>query len=76
MVLALFNAASAIFFIIFGRLCDSYPYPYIIMASGLGCAIAVFVFWGFASSLPWIFVFVTVFGGLVSLEPLTLKLTL
>ncbi|KAF9560048.1 MFS general substrate transporter [Agrocybe pediades] len=64
MVLALFNAASAVFFIIFGRLCDLYPFPYVIMASGLGCAISVFVLWGFASSLPWIFVFSAVFGGL------------
>ncbi|KAF9568725.1 MFS general substrate transporter [Agrocybe pediades] len=64
LVLALFNAATGIFFIIFGRLCDSFPYPYVIMGSGLGCAVAVFVLWGFATSLPWIFAFTIVFGGL------------
>lgn len=64
--LAVFNAASAIFFMLFGRLSDSYPYPYVIMASGIGCAIASFIFWGFASSLPWIFAFASMFGGFVS----------
>lgn len=66
LVLALFNAATGIFFIVFGQLCDSYPYPYVVMGSGIGCAIAVFVLWGFATSLPWIFAFTIVFGALVS----------
>lgn len=68
LVLALFNAASVLFLILFGRFSDSYPYPYVIMASGIGCALASFVFWGFASSLAWIFAFATVFGGFVSLD--------
>ncbi|KAH9483339.1 MFS transporter asaE [Psilocybe cubensis] len=63
LVLALFNAASVLFLILFGRFSDSYPYAYVIMASGIGCALAAFVFWGFASSLAWIFAFATVFGG-------------
>lgn len=62
--LALFNAASVIFYIMFGRICDSYPYPYVILASGVGSALAAFFLWGFASSLSLVFVFAAVFGGL------------
>ncbi|PPQ81421.1 hypothetical protein CVT25_015925 [Psilocybe cyanescens] len=63
LVLSLFNVAAALFFVLFGRFSDSYPYPYVIMASGIGCALASFIFWGFASSLAWIFSFAIVFGG-------------
>ncbi|KAF8901161.1 major facilitator superfamily domain-containing protein [Gymnopilus junonius] len=63
-VLALFNAASVIFYIMFGRICDSYPYPYVILASGVGSSLAALLLWGFASSLGWVFAFAAVFGGL------------
>ncbi|KDR73320.1 hypothetical protein GALMADRAFT_125448 [Galerina marginata CBS 339.88] len=63
-VLALFNATSPLFYIIFGRMCDLYPYPYVILACGIGSALSAFVLWGFASSLSWVFAFSTIFGGL------------
>ncbi|KDR67204.1 hypothetical protein GALMADRAFT_232213 [Galerina marginata CBS 339.88] len=63
-VLALFNATSVIFYIMFGRICDSYPYPYVILASGVGSSLAALLLWGFASSLGWVFGFAAVFGGL------------
>ena len=65
-VLALFNAVSVVFFIMFGRICDSYPYPYVILASGIGSMLAALLLWGFASSLGWVFAFAAVFGGFVS----------
>jgi predicted MFS family arabinose efflux permease len=64
-VLALFNATSVIFFIVFGHYCDKYPYPYVILVSGIGSALAAFILWGFASSLGWVFAFAVIFGGLV-----------
>lgn len=64
-VLALFNATSVIFYIVFGHYCDKYPYPYVILVSGTGSALAAFILWGFASSLGWVFAFAVIFGGLV-----------
>ncbi|PPQ84852.1 hypothetical protein CVT25_004988 [Psilocybe cyanescens] len=63
MILALFNAASVVCYILFGRICDSYPYPYIILMSGVGSALAAFLLWGYASTLGWMFAFSIVFGG-------------
>ncbi|KIM40029.1 hypothetical protein M413DRAFT_190559 [Hebeloma cylindrosporum] len=54
-VLALFNVTSVIFYIVFGHYCDKYPYPYVILGSGVGSALAAFILWGFASSLGWVF---------------------
>jgi MFS family permease len=62
--LSLFNAASVICFIIFGRLCDSYPYPTVMLFSGLGSALGAFFLWGFATNISLIFSFALVYGGL------------
>ncbi|KAJ4478343.1 MFS general substrate transporter [Lentinula aciculospora] len=62
-VLALFNVASVVCYALFGRLCDSYPYQYIILCSGVGSAFAAFFLWGFATSLALVFTFAIVFGG-------------
>ncbi|KAF4619928.1 hypothetical protein D9613_004669 [Agrocybe pediades] len=61
--LALFNVASVISYVVFGRVCDSYPYPYVVFASGLGSALSAFLIWGFASSLGVVFAFSAVFGA-------------
>ncbi|PPQ69235.1 hypothetical protein CVT25_006952 [Psilocybe cyanescens] len=62
-VLAIFNVSSSLSYLLFGRISDSYPYPYIIFASGLGSALAAFFVWGFASSLTLVFAFAAIFGG-------------
>ncbi|KAJ3932165.1 MAG: MFS general substrate transporter [Lentinula lateritia] len=63
-VLALFNASSVVCYVLFGRICDSYPYAAVILCSGLGSALGAFFLWGFATNLPLIFAFALVFGGL------------
>lgn len=68
-VLALFNASSVVCYVLFGRICDSYPYAAVILCSGLGSALGAFFLWGFATNLPLIFAFALVFGGLVSAHP-------
>ncbi|KAH9487292.1 MFS-type transporter asR1 [Psilocybe cubensis] len=62
-VLAIFNVSSSLSYLLFGRISDSYPYPYIIFVSGLGSALAAFFVWGFASSLTLVFAFAAIFGG-------------
>ncbi|KIK67919.1 hypothetical protein GYMLUDRAFT_256726 [Collybiopsis luxurians FD-317 M1] len=63
LVLALFNVASVIGYTLFGRLCDSYPFQYVILFSGIGSALAAFFLWGFSTSLALVFVFAIIFGG-------------
>ncbi|KAJ3776698.1 MFS general substrate transporter [Lentinula raphanica] len=63
-VLALFNASSVVCYVLFGRICDSYPYAGVILFSGLGSALAAFLLWGFATNLGLVFAFALVFGGL------------
>ncbi|KAJ3876965.1 MFS general substrate transporter [Lentinula edodes] len=63
-VLALFNASSVVCYILFGRICDSYPYATVILCSGLGSALGAFFLWGFATNLGLVFAFALVFGGL------------
>jgi MFS family permease len=62
--LSLFNAASVVCYVIFGRICDSYPYPTVMLFSGLGSALAAFFLWGFATNIGLVFAFSLVFGGL------------
>ncbi|KAH9485839.1 Aspyridones efflux protein apdF [Psilocybe cubensis] len=61
--LALFNAASVICYVLFGRICDSFPYSYVIFTSGFVSALAALLLWGYASTLGIIFAFTVVFGG-------------
>ncbi|KAF9554883.1 MFS general substrate transporter [Agrocybe pediades] len=61
--LALFNVSCVVTYTLFGRICDSYPYPYVIFASGLGCALSAFFIWGFAHSLSAVFAFAAIFGA-------------
>ncbi|KAH7877121.1 major facilitator superfamily domain-containing protein [Lentinula edodes] len=63
-VLALFNASSVVCYILFGQICDSYPYATVILCSGLGSALGAFFLWGFATNLGLVFAFALVFGGL------------
>ena len=52
--------------IVVGYMCDKIPYVHVMLFSTLFSAIAAFTLLGFASSLPLIFVFVVIFGSLVS----------
>src|SRR5437762_1298861 len=49
-----------------GYLCDKIPYIQVMFYSAIFSAIAAFTLLGFASSLPPIFVFVVIFGSLVT----------
>ncbi|TFK98066.1 major facilitator superfamily domain-containing protein [Pterulicium gracile] len=62
--LACFNAASVVCYVIFGRICDSYPYPAVMLFSGIGSALGAFLLWGFATNVGLVFAFAIVFGGL------------
>lgn len=64
-VLALFNSSGVIGQILIGYLSDRFPYPWIMFSSSLGSAIAVFLLWGLANTLPQVFAFAIIFGGLV-----------
>ncbi|KAH7335031.1 major facilitator superfamily domain-containing protein [Rhizoctonia solani] len=61
-VLAVFSLASVVGQVTLGQLCDTVPYHYIIIASGLGSCLAASLLWGFAHSLGLIFGFVILFG--------------
>ena len=52
--------------IVVGYMCDKMPYVQVMLFSALFSAIAAFTVLGFASSLPLVFVFVVIFGSLVS----------
>jgi len=67
LVLAVFNLASVIGQVIFGHLCDRTPYVHVMIVSGVGSALSAYLLWGFAHSLGLIFLFVVIFGGLVSI---------
>ncbi|KDN37867.1 hypothetical protein RSAG8_09841, partial [Rhizoctonia solani AG-8 WAC10335] len=51
--------------VLLGQLCDTVPYQYIIIASGVGSCLAAFLLWGFAHNLGLIFGFVIIFGIMV-----------
>lgn len=61
-VLSAFNASATIGFLFFGRLIDITPYPRIMAASTLICALTAFLLLGFTQSLPTLLAFVMVFG--------------
>lgn len=63
--LSLFNSSGVVGQIVIGHLCDRLPYAWIMFTCTLGSGIAVFVLWGFAHTLPPIFVFSVIFGGLM-----------
>ncbi|KAG9105152.1 hypothetical protein FRC07_009562, partial [Ceratobasidium sp. 392] len=63
-VLAVFNLSSVISQMLLGHLCDIAPYPYVIIASGVGASLSAYLLWGFAHNLGLIFAFVIVFGSL------------
>ncbi|KAG8723612.1 hypothetical protein FRC09_002577 [Ceratobasidium sp. 395] len=63
-VLAVFNLSSVISQMLLGHLCDIAPYPYVIVASGVGASLSAYLLWGFAHNLGLIFAFVIVFGSL------------
>jgi hypothetical protein len=52
--------------IVVGYMCDKMLYVQVMLFSALFSAIAAFTLLGFASSLPLVFVFVVIFGSLVS----------
>lgn len=63
-VLSVFNATTVLSQIGFGLYSDRFPYTSIMMVSGLVSGVSAFLLWGFATSLPIIFVFVVIFGSL------------
>lgn len=63
--LSLFNSSGVVGQIIIGHLCDRLPYAWIMFVCTLGSGIAVFLLWGFARTLPLVFAFAIVFGGLM-----------
>ncbi|KAI0072297.1 MFS general substrate transporter [Panus rudis PR-1116 ss-1] len=63
-VLSLFNSSGVVGQILIGYLSDRFPYPWIMLASTLGSAIAAFLLWGFADTLARVFAFAIIFGGL------------
>ncbi|CAE6378694.1 unnamed protein product [Rhizoctonia solani] len=63
-VVAVFSLASVIGQVTLGQLCDMIPYQYIIIASGIGSCLSVYLLWGFAHSLNIIIGFVIMFGVL------------
>ncbi|KDQ20060.1 hypothetical protein BOTBODRAFT_51414 [Botryobasidium botryosum FD-172 SS1] len=67
-VLAVFNIASVVGQVIFGHLCDRMPYTRVMIISGVGSALSAYLLWGFAHSLWLIFLFVVVFGAVVSMS--------
>lgn len=52
--------------VIAGTFCDRIGYSVLMVASGLGSAVAAYVLWGFAHNAALIYLFVIVFGALVS----------
>ncbi|KZT07332.1 MFS general substrate transporter [Laetiporus sulphureus 93-53] len=64
-VLALFNSSGVVFQVLIGHLCDRLPYTWIMFFSTLGSGLSVFLLWGFARTLPLVFVFAIIFGGLM-----------
>ncbi|CCM02672.1 uncharacterized protein FIBRA_04777 [Fibroporia radiculosa] len=63
--LSLFNSAGVVGQIVVGHLCDRLPYAWIMFISTLGSGMAVFLLWGFAHTLPLVFTFAIIFGGLM-----------
>ncbi|KAI0072296.1 MFS general substrate transporter [Panus rudis PR-1116 ss-1] len=63
-VLSLFNSSGVVGQILIGYLSDRFPYPWIMLASTVGSALAAFLLWGFADTLARVFAFAIIFGGL------------
>ncbi|PCH44557.1 MFS general substrate transporter [Wolfiporia cocos MD-104 SS10] len=63
--LSLFNSSGVVCQLVIGHLVDWLPYTWIMFICSLGSAIAVFTLWGFAHSVPLLFAFAIVFGGLM-----------
>ncbi|KZT07333.1 MFS general substrate transporter [Laetiporus sulphureus 93-53] len=64
-VLALFNSSGVVFQVLTGHLCDRIPYTWVMFVSTFAGGLSVFLLWGFARTLPLVFVFSVVFGGLM-----------
>ena len=64
-VLAVFNLSVVLGQIGLGHLTDRFSYPSVMFASSICSALAAFLFWGFASSAAYLYVFAVVFGALV-----------
>lgn len=65
-VLSLFNSSAVVGQIFLGHLSDRFPYPFIMVVSALGSALAAFFLWGFANAAIFLYFFAVIFGGLVS----------
>lgn len=57
-----FNAASVFSAVVVGLLIDRYHVTTVILISCLGAIFSVFVFWGFATSLPLLCIFAINYG--------------
>ena len=65
-VLSLFNSAGVVGQVILGWLTDRYAYPWVMLFSSVGSALAAFLLWGFAQGPALIYPFAIIFGALVS----------
>ncbi|KAI0659207.1 MFS general substrate transporter [Cubamyces menziesii] len=63
-VLSLFNSAGVVGQVILGYLTDRFAYPWIMLLSSVGSALAAFFLWGFASGPALIYPFAIIFGAL------------
>lgn len=62
MLLSLINTCSVLSAIIVGLLIDRFHVTSVILLSTLGSVIAIFLFWGFSSSLPLLCIFASAYG--------------
>lgn len=63
--LGLLNISSAVTYAGFGKICDFYPYPRVILWSSLVATLSAALLWGFASKVAVLFVFALLYGGAV-----------
>ncbi|OSD08079.1 MFS general substrate transporter [Trametes coccinea BRFM310] len=62
--LSLFNSAGVVGQVILGYLTDRFAYPWVMLLSSVGSALAAFFLWGFASGPALIYPFAVIFGAL------------
>ncbi|CDO70615.1 hypothetical protein BN946_scf184748.g12 [Trametes cinnabarina] len=62
--LSLFNSAGVVGQVILGYLTDRVAYPWVMLLSSVGSALAAFFLWGFASGPALIYPFAVIFGAL------------
>ncbi|TBU59311.1 MFS general substrate transporter [Dichomitus squalens] len=63
-ILSLFNSAGVVGQVFLGWLTDRYAYPWVMLFSSLGSALAAFLLWGFAQGPALIYPFAIIFGAL------------